>query len=77
MKNDCELTLGIDIGSTTAKIVVVDKGTILFEKYQRHFSQVRQKTLELLDEAAPYVGTAPLPPPSPVPPGWAWRRARG
>ncbi len=56
MKNDCELTLGIDIGSTTAKIVVVDKGTILFEKYQRHFSQVRQKTLELLDEAAPYVG---------------------
>ena len=29
MKNDCELTLGIDIGSTTAKIVVVDKGTIL------------------------------------------------
>ena len=56
MKNDCELTLGIDIGSTTAKIVVVEKGTILFEKYQRHFSQVRQKTLELLDEAAPYVG---------------------
>ena len=49
MKNDCELTLGIDIGSTTAKIVVVDKGTILFEKYQRHFSQVRQKTLELLE----------------------------
>ena len=49
------LTLGIDIGSTTAKIVVVEDGTIRFEKYQRHFSQVRQKTLELLDEAAPYV----------------------
>ena len=49
------LTLGIDIGSTTAKIVVVEDRTILFEKYQRHFSQVRQKTLELLGEAAPYV----------------------
>ena len=56
MRNDCDLTLGIDIGSTTAKIVVVDRGAVLFEKYQRHFSQVRQKTLELLDEAAPYVG---------------------
>ena len=49
------LTLGIDIGSTTAKIVVVEDGKPLFEKYQRHFSQVRQKTLELLAEAAPYV----------------------
>ena len=50
------LTLGIDIGSTTAKIVVVEDGQILFEKYQRHFSQVRQKTLELLAQAAPFVG---------------------
>jgi len=50
-----DLTLGIDIGSTTAKIVVVEDGTPIFEKYQRHFSQVRQKTLELLSEAAPYV----------------------
>ena len=56
MRNDCNLTIGIDIGSTTAKIVVVENGTILFEKYQRHFSQVRQKTLELLELAAPYVG---------------------
>ncbi|MDE7262862.1 MAG: acyl-CoA dehydratase activase [Oscillospiraceae bacterium] len=51
-----QLTLGIDIGSTTAKIVVVENGGILFEKYQRHFSQVRQKTLDLLAEAAPFVG---------------------
>ncbi len=56
MNNERNLTLGIDIGSTTAKIVVVEDGTILFEKYQRHFSQVRQKTLELLAEAAPLVG---------------------
>ncbi len=54
------LALGIDIGSTTAKVVVVEDGNILFEKYQRHFSQVRQKTLELLDQAAPYVGDRPF-----------------
>ncbi len=46
------LSLGIDIGSTTAKAVLVEDGRILYEKYQRHFSQVRQKTLELLEEAA-------------------------
>ena len=55
MYNEYQLTLGIDIGSTTAKIVVVENGSILFEKYQRHFSQVRQKTLELLAEALPFV----------------------
>ena len=42
------LSLGIDIGSTTAKAVLVEDGRILYEKYQRHFSQVRQKTLELM-----------------------------
>ena len=51
MRQETNLTLGIDIGSTTAKLVVVENGKILYEKYQRHFSQVRQKTLELLSEA--------------------------
>ena len=56
MRNECNLTLGIDIGSTTAKIVAAENGRPLFETYQRHFSQVRQKTLELLAEAAPFLG---------------------
>ena len=41
-------TLGIDIGSTTAKLVLRDGERVLYEKYERHFSQVRQKTLEML-----------------------------
>ncbi|MBQ8432165.1 MAG: 2-hydroxyacyl-CoA dehydratase [Clostridia bacterium] len=41
-------TLGIDIGSTTAKLVLRDGERVIYEKYERHFSQVRQKTLELL-----------------------------
>ena len=41
-------TLGIDIGSTTAKLVLRDGDRVLYEKYERHFSQVRQKTLEML-----------------------------
>ena len=54
------LALGIDIGSTTAKVVLVDNEKIIYEKYQRHFSQVRQKTLELLAETAPLAGDRPL-----------------
>ena len=41
-------TLGIDIGSTTAKLVLRDGDRVLYEKYERHFSQVRQKTLDML-----------------------------
>ena len=51
VKNVNELALGIDIGSTTAKIVLIDKdNNILFEKYERHFSQVREKILEILKD---------------------------
>ena len=44
------LALGIDIGSTTAKICLMDGERVLYEKYERHFSQVRQKTLEMLSD---------------------------
>lgn len=43
-------TLGIDIGSTTAKLVLCESGTVVYQKYERHFSQVRQKTLEMLSQ---------------------------
>ena len=49
MANETMLSLGIDIGSTTAKVVLMEGDRILYEKYERHFSQVRQKTLELLE----------------------------
>ena len=47
-ENSCMKTLGIDIGSTTAKLVLREGDRVLYEKYERHFSQVRQKTLEML-----------------------------
>lgn len=42
--------LGIDIGSTTAKAVLIKDGTVVYEKYTRHFSKVREKCLELVSE---------------------------
>ncbi len=47
------LSLGIDIGSTTAKVVLIDNCKVVYEKYSRHFSQVRQKTIEMVQEIEP------------------------
>ncbi|MCI5843225.1 MAG: acyl-CoA dehydratase activase [Clostridiales bacterium] len=41
--------IGIDIGSTTVKVVVLDeKQQLRFRCYERHFSKVREKTCEIL-----------------------------
>lgn len=42
--------LGIDIGSTTAKVVLICGGEVIYQKYERHYSQVREKITELLCE---------------------------
>ena len=54
------LCLGIDIGSTTAKVVLRENNKILYEKYERHFSEVREKTAELLKEVQKISGDRPL-----------------
>ena len=44
--------LGIDIGSTTVKIVVLDKDkNIIFSDYKRHLSHTQTSLAELLEEA--------------------------
>ena len=43
------LKIGLDVGSTTIKCVVLDEEErILFSDYQRHYSQITKKTGELL-----------------------------
>ena len=52
-KNTSILKIGIDIGSTTVKVIVLDEtDNILFRAYERHFSKVREKTGELLNRAS-------------------------
>ncbi|MBE6727097.1 MAG: 2-hydroxyglutaryl-CoA dehydratase [Ruminococcaceae bacterium] len=54
------LLLGIDIGSTTAKAVLRRGDEVLYQKYERHFSCVREKTVELLNEVYAIVGNEPV-----------------
>ena len=49
-------TLGIDIGSTTVKVVLCDGDTVLYSKYRRHYSRVRQSALEMLEELHSFIG---------------------
>ena len=50
-----EINVGVDIGSTTAKLVIRDGDNVIYKKYERHYSQVRQKTLELITQAEEYL----------------------
>ena len=60
MAQATNLSLGIDIGSTTVKVVLTEDGQVIYEKYERHMSQVRVKTLEMLEELLPIVGDRPM-----------------
>lgn len=42
--------LGIDIGSTTTKLILIQGGNVIYEKYARHFSRVRKTTLAMLED---------------------------
>lgn len=41
--------LGIDVGSTTVKTVILDNGEFIYNKYERHFSRVRETVAEQLE----------------------------
>ena len=47
--------VGIDIGSTTVKVVVMEGDRVLYRVYQRHLSQVRQATLNALEGAKQFL----------------------
>ena len=68
MSTETTYFLGIDVGSTTAKLVltketavkgIADIKNVIYETYERHFSRVREKILDLLD-ALPIPGDTPV-----------------
>lgn len=56
-------TLGIDIGSTTVKLAVVDNnGDILFSDYQRHYANIQETLLEMIKKAYSQTGNMDFSP---------------
>ena len=58
-----QYTLGIDIGSTTVKIAILDdKNTLLFADYERHFANIKDTLASLLKKAYEKLGNITLHP---------------
>ncbi len=56
-----ELRLGIDVGSTTVKLVLMDENNkIIYSKYERHMSNVFEKAAELIKEMREVLGNIPV-----------------
>ncbi len=45
------LNVGLDVGSTTVKMVILEEGKIIFKQYMRHFSNIKQTVASLLEDA--------------------------
>ena len=55
------LRVGIDIGSTTVKVVVLDENdALLFRSYERHFSKTRERAAETLRSIQEMLGHADI-----------------
>ena len=58
---DKVLRCGVDIGSTTVKLAILDTdGTILFGEYLRHRAQTRETLKQLIEQANEQLGDATL-----------------
>ncbi|MCD8157115.1 MAG: acyl-CoA dehydratase activase-related protein, partial [Clostridiales bacterium] len=63
MQNTSLHKLGIDIGSTTVKIAILDQeDTLLFSDYERHFANIRETLSDLLTKAYEKLGDVTLSP---------------
>ncbi|WP_407313465.1 acyl-CoA dehydratase activase-related protein [Desulfosporosinus sp. SB140] len=54
------LNIGLDVGSTTVKIVVLENRTIVYKNYLRHFSNIRNTVVMMLEDAKTILQGHPL-----------------
>ena len=55
------LHMGIDVGSPTVKLVIIDgTGSIIYSGYRRHNAETKNSTSELLKSAYEYLGNETL-----------------
>ena len=63
MKNNSLHKLGIDIGSTTVKIAVLDsEDNLLFSDYERHFANIQETLANLINKAVAQIGDKKVAP---------------
>ena len=50
-----QFRLGIDVGSTTTKLVLTENSNIVYHKYIRHFAKQKESIIRLLEEVSPVI----------------------
>ncbi len=55
-----QLALGLDVGSTTVKAVVLREGEVVFSDYRRHHADVRGELRDLVEDVKRAFGAAPM-----------------
>ena len=73
---DAVLSLGADVGSTTAKIAVLRGEEILYTTYERHYSRIRETLVKMLEDARSVLGDEPFTAAISGSADWGWRRER-
>ena len=58
--SDTKRALGIDVGSTTAKLVLTEGDTILFSRYERHRAKIRETLNDMLGDLLPLLREKPF-----------------
>ena len=54
-------SLGIDIGSTTVKLAILDEeDCLIYKKYQRHYSDMRTTVVEMIRACYKVLGDMPV-----------------
>ena len=55
--NKKPIYVGIDLGSTTAKIAIIDHNqNLIFSRYKRHNTKIKETVTELLNDAKKRLG---------------------
>lgn len=50
------LHMGLDVGSTTVKLVVMDNSGVIYKDYRRHYAETKRYTTDLLIDAMKEIG---------------------
>ena len=73
--NEQDYLLGIDVGSTTVKVAIMDQvGEILYSEYRRHFARIQETLAEVLRRASEKLEAYRYCLPSPAAAVWHWPR---
>ena len=61
MNENANYSLGIDIGSTTVKIAILDQdNNLVFSDYERHYANIQETLALLLEKARKQLGAIEL-----------------